>query len=308
MACFHPIRGKISFSQITGKRKFIPLEKHQTANGETTMTVPCGRCIGCRIAHSKMWAIRCTHEMQMHEQACFLTLTYAPEYLPKTGTLVKEHLQLFIKRLRKQISPKKIRFFACGEYGENLSRPHYHILIFGHQFPDQKVHQITKTKDIYYKSEILTNLWGMGHCISAKACFQTAAYISRYVTKKLNGAQADKHYKSIDLETGELVPILGEFSTQSLKPGIGADWYEQYKKDVYPSDEIIHEGQRYKVPGYYDKILERENPELWETVKQNRIDNFEDLPIEDFHWKRLLDKEICLQANLTKHLRELEKP
>lgn len=307
MACFHPINGAIGVDTVTGKRKFIPIQKGQTSPYDTIITVPCGRCIGCRIDHSKMWAIRCTNEMQMHKQACFLTLTYDQEHLPENGTLVKSHLQKFIKRLRKHISPLKIRFFACGEYGEKLSRPHYHLMVFGYQFPDQKNYFLSKGGDQIYTSATLTSLWGKGMATSGKACFQTAAYISRYVTKKLNGEAAKKHYQSTNLETGEVSPILPEYSTQSLKPGIGYDWYKKFHKDVYPSDEIIHEGQRYKVPSYYDKILERENPNLWETVKQNRIENFEKLDIKDFQWRRLLDKEICLQAKLTKHTRDLEQ-
>nr|UXQ87955.1 MAG: replication initiation protein [Microvirus sp.] len=275
--------------------------------GETPMTVPCGRCIGCRIAHSQMWALRCTHEIQEHAQNCFLTLTYSPENIPKHGTLVKKHLQDFIKRYRKKfVNSHKIRFYACGEYGEKLSRPHYHILVFGHQFTDT-----VKLTSVLNTSEELSKLWKHGFHSIGEANFQTAAYIARYVTKKINGSQADKHYQAPCLETGELMPILGEFSTQSLKPGIGANWYEKYQSDVYPSDEIIHEGRRYPVPAYYDKLLERTNPELFEKVKQNRTDNFEELKLQnpnEYNTKRLLEKEKCKQAKITLHLkREYEK-
>lgn len=283
---------------FTGKtKKFIPTTGRLPIH-ETLMTVPCGRCLGCRLAHSQMWALRCTHEMQMHEKSCFLTLTYAPDKLPKHGTLVPKHLQDFLKRYRDKYKDHKIRFFACGEYGEKLSRPHYHLLIFGHQFDDTE-----KLTSVLTTSPSLTKLWKHGFHSIGEANFATAAYIARYVTKKISGGAADKHYQKPCLETGELIPILGEYSTQSNRPGIGYDWYQKYKTDVFPSDEIIHEGRPYPVPRYYDKLLERDQPELYERVKQNRIDNFKELDPNEFHHKRLLVKETCKQAKITLHLK-----
>jgi hypothetical protein len=47
--------------------------------------------------------------------------------------------------LRKKISPLKIRFFHCGEYGDKTRRPHYHALIFGYGFPDKKLFKKQKS-------------------------------------------------------------------------------------------------------------------------------------------------------------------
>jgi hypothetical protein len=135
-----------------------------------------------------------------------------------------------------------------------------------------------------------------------------SSFISRYVTKKINGDQAFTYYSRTDKQTGEHISIEPEFSTQSLKPGIGASWYEKFKKDVYPSDQIIIDGKEFQVPAYYDKLLERENPELFERVKQKRLDNFQELNPDDFTYRRLIDKETCLQKNITmRHQRPLEK-
>lgn len=295
MPCYHPVRGIIT--SVNGKIKFLP-KIGPIESAETKMTVPCGRCTGCREAHAKMWAIRCVNEISMHQQSSFITLTYADEHLPKNGTLHKKHLTDFIKRYRKKISPTKIRYFACGEYGDKLGRPHFHILTFGHQFDDREHYQGN-----LYTSPTLEKIWGKGFCPVGEANFSTAAYIARYVTKKITGDIADKHYVRPDLETGELIPILGEYSTMSNRPGIGYDWYQKYKNDVYPSDEIIHEGHPYPVPRYYDKLLERDNPDLYRRVKQKRIDTFETLDPKEFHWKRLLDKERCKQAKIKIHLK-----
>lgn len=301
MPCYYPVTGIIT--SHNGKRKFIP--KKGITHPDTPLTVPCGRCIGCRLENSKMWTIRCLNEMHFHEHNTFLTLTYAPEHLPKSGTLVKKHLQDFFKRYRKNTGVK-IRYFACGEYGDNLSRPHYHILVFGHRFNDEEIYKTSIKGDKYYISPTLNKLWPFGHAIIGEANMQTAAYISRYVTKKINGSQADKHYQGVDLDTGELVPILGEYATMSNRPGIGAQFYEEYKNDIYPSDEIIHDGKYFPVPRYYDVLLERDDPKLFEKVKQARIDNFEALKVErpdEFKPKRLIQKEKCKQAQIALHLK-----
>lgn len=322
-------------SQISGKpvkiyrpvTKFIP-KKNPTPSDGSSMSVPCGRCLGCRLDYSKMWTIRMVNEMHFHEQNCFLTLTYSPENLPKNGTLVKKHLQDFIKRYRKHLSdtlpwsfqqdpkypndstattwqPHKIRFYACAEYGEKLSRPHYHILVFGHQFADKKYYR-TINGNTLYTSPTLEKLWKYGFSSIGEATMQSAAYVSRYVTKKVSGAQADKYYMSAPDKWGEQHKILGEFSTQSLKPGIGEQFYRKYKNDIYPSDEIIHDGKYFPVPTYYDVLLERDDPQLFAQVKKNRIDNFEELKLDhplEFSQKRLIQKEACKQAKIDLHLK-----
>ena len=95
------------------------------------MLVPCGKCVNCKLNYAKMWSIRIMHELKDWDSACFLTLTYDEEHLPKDGSLDKQDLQKFFKRLRFNLGGRKIKYFACGEYGEQYGRPHYHIIVFG---------------------------------------------------------------------------------------------------------------------------------------------------------------------------------
>lgn len=90
--------------------------------------VPCGRCRPCRINRAAEWATRITHEAQSHEHNAFITLTYDDEHAP--GELIKRDLQLFLKRIRKNTN-KKLKYYACGEYGEQTGREHFHLIIFG---------------------------------------------------------------------------------------------------------------------------------------------------------------------------------
>jgi len=101
--------------------------------------IPCGQCAACRIQRRKEWSLRLWHERSYWDRSVFVTLTYAEDHLPLckkgipegyTGTLVKEDLQKFFKRLRRVVR-KPIKYYACGEYGDSTQRPHYHALIFG---------------------------------------------------------------------------------------------------------------------------------------------------------------------------------
>ena len=133
------------------------------STGKEILQVPCGQCIGCRIDRSRQWANRCMLELQYHDSAYFVTLTYDDLHVPKayypdpdTGeahqslTLCKRDFQLWMKRLRKRFSDDKIRFFACGEYGGSTHRPHYHAIVFGLHLDDLVKYKTVQEGDGYY--------------------------------------------------------------------------------------------------------------------------------------------------------------
>ena len=236
---------------------------------ERAMQVACGQCMGCRIDRSRAWAVRCVHESQKSEENCFLTLTYSPEHLPHGGTLVKKHFQDFIKRLRKSLGSKKISFFHCGEYGERLSRPHYHALIFGHDFPDKKPWKKSHDESQLWTSPTLEKLWQKGFCAIGAVTYETAAYCSSYILKKITGDLAESHYRRV-LETGEIINLQPEYITMSLRPAIGKDWVSTYSSEVYPSDTVVMRGREQKPPRYYDKKLKQTDEPLHDSIKQER--------------------------------------
>lgn len=195
------------------------------------------------------------HEAQLHRRNCFITLTYNDEHLPRPGSLVPGHLRDFFKRARHVLGP--FRYFACGEYGDLNWRPHYHALLFGVDFPDRQPFK-KRGDTIAYVSATLSRLWHhKGFCSVGEVTPQSAAYCARYALKKVGGEQAEFYYSELDPYTGELVPIEPEFSRMSLKPGIGARWFEKFGGDVFPSDEAVLQGKRWRVPDYYDTLFER---------------------------------------------------
>lgn len=77
------------------------------------------------------WSFRLTQEWKVSKSAMFVTLTYDRLNLKKANfQLQKEHIQLFMKRVRKHAKHIRIRYYAVGEYGTQTKRPHYHVILF----------------------------------------------------------------------------------------------------------------------------------------------------------------------------------
>lgn len=192
MPCYKPLDAWRPIDSSSKKLVFSYNAKR--CNGPTPdLQVPCGQCVGCRLERSRQWAVRCVHESQMHKENCFITLTYAPEHLPADQSLHYRDFQLFMKRLRKRFSGKVIRFYMCGEYGENFGRPHFHACLFGHNFDDLTLWKV-QNKQKLYRSKTLEELWPFGHSSVGTVTFESAAYVARYIMKKVTGEAAELHY------------------------------------------------------------------------------------------------------------------
>ncbi len=297
MACYHPLT---AYKAVGGG---VTFKRHESAG--VKVALPCGRCIGCRIDRSRQWAVRCVHEASLYEDNSFITLTYAPDFLPEGGTLIKRHFQLFMKRLRK-IAKKKIRYYHCGEYGEELGRPHYHALLFGYDFPDKILWKEIRGNRIF-TSGLLDETWGKGFCSVGAVSFQSAAYVARYILKKQLGRTAPAHYQTVDEVTGEIFNRLAEYTTMSLKPGIGSAWFDKFNSDVYPADYVVLQGKKFKTPRYYDKLVSRlEGEEFFDVIKAVR----EESALKRAHDNtaaRLLVRETVHLSKLRRLGRELDE-
>lgn len=262
MPCYRPLLAHRS--QTTSENGKRPLTfKIGEAYSDLPVMVPCGKCIGCRIDKRSQWASRCVHESKLHTHNSFVTLTYDDEHIPPGGTLVKEHLQLFMKRLREKIEPIKIRFYGCGEYGSKLSRPHYHLLIFGYDFPDKQLHAVNRKQgQQLYTSKELQSLWQNGFSSIGLFDLASAKYVASYSMKKITNENSDKHYQGKE----------PEFALMSRRPGIGHDWLQKYTSDVYPKDYFTIKGVRHRPSRYYDTLLEKKSPKKMEKIRNKRCD------------------------------------
>lgn len=233
------------------------------------------------------------HEAQLHERNSFVTLTYAKAPL----TLHYTDYQAFMRRLRKS-TPALVRFYMAGEYGELTARPHFHAILFGIDWEDKKLFKKTPSGNLY-TSQTLTNLWAAGHCTTADVTFQTAAYVARYVMKKVTGPAATHHYQVLDPTTGELVTRRPEFNKMSLKPGIAAAWFERFRSDVFPGGQVVQNGNLRKAPRYYDKLEERQVDSHLDAAKAARLKHAREHRADNTP-QRLRDREIVALAGLNK--------
>ncbi len=309
MPCYTPLKGykDPSNGALTFKQK-------GTAQ---TMEVACGSCLGCRLDHALMWAVRIVHESHLYldqQSNCFVTLTYRDasectgqqlkdgQFIPPDLSLRPDDVSKFIRRLRKSVS-HKIRYFYCGEYGDENQRPHYHVCLFNHSFSDQALFK--DDQGFYtYTSATLSKLWPFGFSTVQALNFETAAYCARYALKKITGKKAETHYLRCD-DDGVAFWILPEYirmSTGRNKPcGIGAGFYAKFKNDIFPSDEVPVPGKGVirKVPRYYQNILESSDPATLVIIKEMR-QAFLKAHKADFTPERLRDKYMCAEARTNK--------
>jgi len=263
MTCVRPIAGyRTASGKVTVSRKegFV----------DRPVSIACGQCVGCRVARAHAWALRCTHEAQMMQESgrssCFVTLTYTPQDLPSDLSLNIRDWQLFAKKLRKRKGP--FRFFMCGEYGDTNLRPHYHALLFGHDFADDRIeHSKNALGDQLYVSPELQGIWGKGLVTLGKVTWQSAAYCSGYIVTK-NRADSRRYRRNDGVKEWYVRP---EFSLMSRRPGVGATWFQKYGSDAFPSDFLIHDGRRRRVPKYYDRLQAEIDPTLLDDVVSERV-------------------------------------
>lgn len=229
---------------------------HPPRGEHSPLTVPCGRCLGCRIDKARWWTVRVAHEAQMHEHSCFVTLTYSDEALPDPPSVSRREFQLFIKRLRKSLGSDRIRFFGCGEYGGQAGRPHYHAILFGIDFASDRIPWKPSPAGLMeYRSPRLEKAWGHGHCTLSDITPQTGGYVARYTMKK-----TATNRERLNAQTGEVYYVDEEFLAMSRRPGIGSTWFDKFKSELFPNDFCIINGTKMPIPPYYwDKINKATN-------------------------------------------------
>lgn len=213
--------------------------KHQILPQTKDKMFPCGKCIACRMAKTREWSLRMMHELQYHEDNVFITLTYDEDHVPENMSLKKEHFVNFMKRLRRK-TPKKIKYFACGEYGDETFRPHYHAIIFGLGLNKPDKNLIMKNWPFcdWNQYSIRRNSFGLAEYKSIK-------YVAGYINKKLSGPLAEEEYTKYGVE-----PVF-----RLLSQGIGQKYCDEHSEILTEKQSIRHRGLDLSLPRYYVKRL-----------------------------------------------------
>lgn len=250
-----------------------------------SVQVPCGQCPACQINKASEWATRLYLEAKKHKYYYFITLTYNEEAL-KTDRDFKKDIQLFMKRIRKKLDLKDIKYFANFELGEHTKRPHWHmIMYFDKEFKD-KLTWLKKTgENNYYSSEKIQEAWRNGYdvtCISHKPD-GALKYVSSYVCKKA-GDKTGIHLQSKGLGIAE-------------------------KKEIHQASYILVDSNRKKIPKYCKKKIEKSNEDLYNEIQNkareyilreyNRRDQTNDLTKEEYAQEMAI-RVIETYANKTK--------
>lgn len=281
MPCYHPLEAIVLPGRTANGKRIIKILSGEHASevypSWQRLQIPCGQCIGCRLEYSRQWANRCMLELPYHKESWFLTLTYDDDHVPKTAyainddgeaapalTLNPRDLELFWKRLRKAHPDDRIRYFACGEYGGQTYRPHYHAIVFGLNLHDLELYKKSPQGYDYFNSKSLQEIWGKGYVVVGAVTWDTCAYTARYIMKKLKGQDATL-YSDLNL-----VP---EFVRMSRKPGIAHQYYVDHP-DLFDHQYINIStdvgGLKFRPPRYYDRLFDIDHPGELEQAKAVR--------------------------------------
>lgn len=274
--------------------------------------VPCGKCDGCKLDYSKLWATRGSNEAQMHSHftnCAFISLTFNNDALRRTNlgySVDKAFFKSWVKRLRYYIKDEygvEFRHLSCGEYGSNNGRPHYHMIIFGFNFPDKYSFKLKRTKKseyFLYRSPFLEKLWHLPGCTDSagystvcEVNYNTCAYVARYATKKIGERLHHNQQPS--------------FLSVSRMPGIGYDYCVKYLNDIFNHGYImLPDFRKTKIPRYYESVCEKINPELLYNYKYEQFHKNVNRLLSSFNNATFLTKLRLKQLSELQKIRSMQ--
>ncbi len=258
---------------------------------------PCNDCAGCLNIRAQEWGIRATMEARYNQWNQFITLTYDDEHLTPDHQLERIHIQNFIRKLRRKYPDRKISHITKGEYGTKNRRPHYHLCAFNLFLFDLELDkyntrvvfegkQLTNAsasvdgQHSMYTSKTLTEMWGKGEVKIKPLTYENAAYTAGYtakhdINKKQLSREKFQKYVHVELLDKKVIAI-PEFFQASTRPYIGKKFYEEFKYDIYAIDAVVVNGYKHRPPKIFDKKFEKDEPDLWDEVRQKRIKQMQD--------------------------------
>jgi len=286
MACYQPQAvWQLRKPNAEGK---TPLQfSNPNSAAYKSILIPCQKCFGCQLEKTRQWSVRIMHEAKLHACTSFITLTYRKN----PWTLNKRDMQLFLKRMRKDLAERDIhiKFFQSGEYGGRRERPHHHAIIFGYDFPD-KTYRGKRGDYPVYDSTELKDWWTHGRVEIGQLTVKSAQYVASYLTQRTKPLS---WYKGRERE----------YSTMSrggrTGHGLAYDFFVKYKTDIYPRDIVFTSpDRRGKPPAYYDYLLKQINVDIYTKVKYARAKKKENVCASELSYERQIQKKACKVAKI----------
>jgi len=248
---------------------YFPFKKEGTP-------LPCGKCPYCLSRRANNWVFRCIQEAKIATCSTWVTLTYENPSITPNGfmTVQKSTFQKFMKRLRKSY-PKdhpKIKYFACGEYGDETERPHYHAVIFNADpesiekaWQGSYIHVCETTGDI---QEIK-----LGICHFDEVNENTVMYTAKYMmkAKKVPKFKADDRNKEFQLFSKGL-------GSNYLSPDV-LRWHQEDPERLF----VTVSGFKKALPRYFRlQIYNEEQREQQAQLAQEKANNEYDKQYKQF--------------------------
>lgn len=230
------------------------------------LNVGCGRCLWCRIQRRREWTLRLLFESENYKKKQhFITLTFNEQSNP--FTIDKRQLQLFIKSLRKRYAHAKIRYYAIGEYTDEM-RPHYHIILFGLSPRELEVYWDNSIQR--HQSRVLKKMWEeKGYHDVGSVTIESIQYVAKYSIKKLYGK---------DQYPDGLTPPFALMSKL-----IGFDYFTETRlQQVIETGTLKLKGKNVSIPRAYIRKMQRENQRYHDLKNPDRNKGVD--------WQNTLDK------------------
>lgn len=203
--------------------------------------VPCGKCLDCLARRASAWSFRLMQEEKVSVSSYFITLTYDSKHVPVTRsgqlTLRKSDLQKYFKRLRfnhrGKYNGRSLKYYAVGEYGGKLKRPHYHVIMFN--------------ADI----KLIDSSWSKGSVFFGSVSGASVGYTLKYITKP-------KRMKSYD-DRDEPFSVMSKGLGRSYlvdQFGVTSKMYDWHHRDKKKRMYVnLEGGKKAAMPRYYKDLL-----------------------------------------------------
>ena len=248
------------------------------------LEVPCGYCHSCQKSVNNQYRIRLLYECRKYAPGTclFLTLTFDDDNLKKFSKDTNKAIRLFLDRLRKDYGKQIRHWFVC-EFGTLHGRPHYHGILFN--VPKELIDGYSP--DVPGHHPLLASRWKYGFVFVGYVSDETCTYITKYVTKSINGDKVrpriisshgiGDHYLDTEESTLHRLPdcyqpfmVVNGFPqampryyynkvfTEVDKQNMALDRY------INPPVEFSWQGQRFS--DKFDQIMQRRS-----TYKQNVV-------------------------------------
>lgn len=242
-------------------------------NKKNEQVVPCGRCVVCEDKKRKEWYVRVLSEVGYCDYSKFVTLTYDDLSLPDKNSLCHEHFQSFVKRLRKELFKNglTLKYYMCGEYGEQKGRPHYHMiaLIYG-ELPDKE----------YDIRKVIEEKWTLGYASFGTVTPRSVMYCLNYMKKQYKLGETEDRTKPY----------------QRMSQGLGLQFLLDNEETLASRGVVKIKNYSYGIPRYFRKKSEK----VKEAFEENKAS-------EDYASNALNLKKQFYKTEFEKDLREVEQ-